>query len=275
MDGDTRKLNRIAVRLAAVVALGLAVDASGAPTVTVAPPSGAARPGDPYPLRYAVTWRGSPDEYRVVAPHAPAVPWGTLEWAEAMASGTDGENQVVFTLVATADAPGEHAIPELVFSFSSPEDLTPPEAARRSDPPPSPVVHPQLRADPLTLRVSQNRALVFASGGLGALLLSGAAVAWLARRRTRRSAAAAGPSGLEAARLALYEARRHRLDGALYPAYSSMAAAVAIVAPDSPLKAQLDATARDVGYRGARPADDAVEADLRAVERAVRGAPPL
>jgi hypothetical protein len=246
------------------------------PAVMTAPVEGVARPGKPFALDYVVSWTGGPDDYRVLPPEVPEVAWGGLEVAEATARETDNGYEVAFTVLATADEAGEHQIPELTFSISSPEDLTPPEAARHSDPPPSPVVHPQLRADPQTLRVSPTRALVFVSGGLGALLLFSFAGGWALWKRTHPPAVAvSGPAGVEAARLALYEARRHRLDGALYQAYSSMAAAVGIVAADSPLKAQLDATARDVGYRGARPPEDQVEADLRAVERAVRGAPPL
>lgn len=267
---ERTSFGRWTMGLALVVAAVAAHRAVAQPELSVTPDAGFARVGRAFRVVCEASWTGSPDAYAICPAEVDAIDWGIANAGQMRGFFRDGRYIVSQTVEFVADKPGTYKAPEIRIPFLHPEATPPAETAGSSADPSAPSVPPSLRADPFDIVVRRDRFIAWVSGGLGASLFLGGAGAWwtLRRRRTKRSGGApAEPADLRTVSDLLHTARQRRLDGQFYEYYRALARAAAIAAPE--LAQALQARAEAAGYRGMRPADDEMDGDMRAIERAL------
>jgi hypothetical protein len=243
-----------------------------APELNVIRPEGPAVAGQPYTVTCEVSWTGGPADFVVAPAEADAIEWGVLTLTGVRAFVRDGVNVISQTVEIVPKEPGEYEVPALKMAYLLPEATSPAETATTETDPSASSVSPALTADPFKLVVRRSRPMVWVFGGLGApLILLLLLLGWWTVRRVRRgpqptpqTSAAMDLRGVQAA---LLVAHQHRLDGKFYEYYTELTRAAERVAPK--LAPALKRQAESAGYRGERPTDDAMDSDLRAIERAL------
>lgn len=270
------QLNRCLVMLFAGMAAFAALAASAEPELSVTPDKQPARPNRAYRVTYEVSWEGDPNQYAVLPAEIDSIDWGGVNLSETRATVRGGVNIISQTIEVTPRESGDLEMPGVRIAYLSPENLAPPEKPGPPTHPTAPDASPQLRAEPFALQVRPDRTLTWLLGALGALFMSFLTV-WVVRRRRTRSlvlatAAGSAASGtavdLAAAESALQSARQRRMDGNYYEFYLGLARAAASLGSGAQEQAaQLNANAQHIGYRGTRPTDDQMDADIRALER--------
>jgi len=273
MKGNGIQLNHSRVVVLAVALLGYVATAAAEPVLTVTPAYESGRAGTVWPIHVEVTWIGEADEWHIAPPEIAPVDWASIEVRRGRSFQRDDTHGIVFTVEVIPHAAGDFELPAIRVAFLSPEELSPPEQSESPAPSARPDAPPQLRADPLTLRVLPQRTMAWILGLLGALfVLLLLPIGWRRARLTRTSPtdpepAAAAPSP-EGARVALDACRKHRMEGAYYEFYAALARAAGCATSEtSPLAQQLRTRAQEVGYGGAHPTPDEMDGHLRAVER--------
>lgn len=216
--------------------------------------------GKPLDLRYTLRWEGAPEDV-VVFP----VTVEPIEGAKAMvlaseARAADGAVEVVQTIRVEFAAPVWGEWPPVTVAWA-------PAAAVQADAAP---LRYMLEAPAIPLRI-RDYDLVrrqYLGGGVVAVLVLGAAgFVLLWRRKRRPSMARAGLPPGERLRLALHEARQHRLDGDFYGYYRALSGAARLT-EDAALIERIAQRTRAVGYQGVKPVDDDLDGDFKDVERA-------
>lgn len=240
----------------------LAVWAAAAPTVSHPEGTVWGTLGAPALIAYSVSWPDDEAPGVVLPPELPEVSWGRAWVAESRATSP---RQVVVTVAVEADAPGRHEFPapRIRVAAADAEVSGMLDTARSTT----------LAAAAVPVAFSAPWAVArwqMGAGLLGLIAALAAALWWRQRRQVASGHEALGAA--EAARALLHDARRQRLDGDFYAYYKALARAAAL-AGASRLGAQLDEKTQSVGYRGVRPADEDMDGDLRAVERALAGQP--
>lgn len=249
--------------LAALLAALFAAAGVAAPVVTG--PEGAVRAvaGEAALLRYEVRWDPSDGALTVLPPEAPEVSWGRV-YVHAVETGATGHTAV--TLAAESDTPGRREIPAFRIRVGGAgHGLSGALAAVETTALEAPAAVAVFSAP---WRVPGGTA----PWAAGALACAAALALWWRRRHRAGASASAAQGAAEAARALLHDARRRRLDGDFYGYYKALARAAAL-AGAARLGGQLDEKTQSVGYRGVRPADEEMDGDLRAVERALAGQP--
>lgn len=269
--GCIGKLNKLSAGL--VFSLNLTVMAA-TPELRVLPDPQPAVVDGTFRVVYEIYWTGAPGEFAVLPPELPDIDWGEIHLASAQSGIRDGQNIVSYTVEIVPKEKGDFTTPDIAFTYISPEAMMQRDAEAGSVPSTVPDALPQLRADPLTLRVLPDRTRLWTAASLGAsLFLAGACL--LCVRRVMRKPASVGrdvrPSAdFSKAKEALDSARRKLYDGDYYGFYRELASAAASVAPGDPAyAAKFSRLAEDVGYKNLRPVYDEMERHIREIERHV------
>jgi hypothetical protein len=216
--------------------------------------------GAPLKLSYSVQWQGAPGDY-VVFPAEVTPPEGISARVAAVEARVDGDSvTVVQTLLLECAEPLTGQWPPVSVAWAPAEPVT------AGNPPLRHVL--EAPAVPLRIRdydqvrqryVGMGAAVILGLGAVGFLLL------W--RRSRRPSATDAGLTPAERQRMALHEARQHRLDGDFYGYYRALSGAAKLTS-DTALIDRLAQRTRAVGYQGVKPVDDELDGDFKDVERA-------
>lgn len=243
--------------------LTAAVHAAAQPALRTEAPAAPLRPGQPALLRLVITWEGTPNAYIVFPPEFTTPEWASRAEVRTRAYADDRSYTVVHEIEIIPREAGEYQIDALRVPYSQ-NAADARGGILQGDPP------YVLRADPLTLHVrpgrSRTQILALTALPLALAATGGAILAW--RRRKPAATAHTGPR--EQAQAALHHARRHRLDGDFYKFYQGLAQAAAILAAhggDPALAERLRRESQSVGYQGLRPTDDAMDAEVRELER--------
>ncbi|MBN2312111.1 MAG: hypothetical protein JXR94_24245 [Candidatus Hydrogenedentes bacterium] len=244
--------------------------ASAAPEVNAIPDEQPAHPGEPFRIACEVSWAGEPDEFVIVSEIEP-IDWGDAAVTGARAFVRDGRNVVVQVIEVVPHEPGEYMTPAISIAYLPPAPPKAPGGDGTEAAAPASDSVPTLRVAPFAIRVVPDRSLLY--GVLGACAAGVAmALGWWALRRKRAGRATAGTApavepDMAAFAAALAEAKQHRLAGEYYDCYRGLSRAAAALL-EQELAGRLSLRAEQVGYRGARPTDDEVDSDVRALERA-------
>ncbi len=238
------------------------------PSLEVSAQKYTAQPGAFFPVNYKVLWEGSPGAYTVLPPTLPALDWGEAALLEIKSKKDGDTNETCIVVGFRATEAGVYETPpidlrvvEWMEGHASGITAVPPETTAQV-----------LSAAPVTVTIQSSRTLLFgAIGTLVLLLLSGAVIFLLLRRRARIHRAVEGPGFEEQGQSLLHEARRHRLDGDYYAFYRTLRRACDLAArvsgnQDERLFTRLDDRIKDTGYRGQRPSEDDLEGDFKDVE---------
>lgn len=270
---------RVVVTLALSV---LACDKAGAePELHIIPQQGLAHPNQAYRVTLEVTWSGGASDYAILPAEMDPIDWGTMTIRAARAFVRDagnGESQNVVsqTLEFVPNKVGEFTTPAIRVFYLNPGATPPAEKVDHGTAPPDSSASPSLGAEPFTIVVRPARTTLFwISGGLGASLLLTAVGWWsvhlLHRRQPTLYTGGSVPAS-QTVQFTLHRARQHRLDGKFYEYYVELARAAEQLPPAGQpggLAAALKARAQEVGYKGVRPTDDAMDGDFREIERAL------
>jgi hypothetical protein len=249
--------------------------ASEEPSIEVIPGPETAHPGQVWNVRIEVSWNGEPGAYAVMPATFEPVPWGTVTVESVLSYVQDGRNVVAQVIAVVPDQEGVLTLPRMDIAYQSPDTLPTRESGGEPVPPSGPEFFPQLRVEPLTLRVTPDRTLHWIFAGVGALFILLAAYMLARRRARRRQPGGATPSASPgaAAREALRAARERRVQGDLYGYYQELSrAADAVPGVADTLRERLQARAREVGFRNANPGPDMLDGDMKDVEQACRAA---
>jgi hypothetical protein len=233
----------------------------------------------PVEVGYEVRWHGALDAYVVLPPEFEDVDWADMTLGPSEAFVRDGENVVRQTIVLTPQEVGTFEVPEIRVGYLTPGDLDAvkqPEEVSAEQEPEREI--PKLRAAGFTVEVQKDRTLLWAALaviGAGLLLYLGGMGIFLLRRTQEAgpdpAADASGrghPADLNAAGLALHEAKRCRVDGDRYTFYVNLAKAAEMLGSEhEELAGVLQARAQKVGFTGYMPTEDDMETDYRAVAR--------
>jgi hypothetical protein len=249
--------------IVAACLLATAFAAVAQPVLRSEAPAAPLRVGEPGLVRLVVSWEGAPDAYIVFPPEFRVPEWASHAEVRTRAYAEGGSYAVVHEIALVPREAGEFQLEALRVPYSQ-HSADARGGVLRGDPP------YVLRAEPITLRVRAgfSRVQIFALAvlPLGLAAAGGAVLAW--RRRRRPAVVQIGPR--EQAQAVLHEARRHRLDGDFYRFYQGLAQAAGVLAAhggDPALAERLRRETQAVGYQGMRPTDDAMDAEVRELER--------
>lgn len=257
------------------------------PEVRVIPPKSPPRVNQPTEIIYEISWSGDPKNFAILPLEFEPVSWADLEAGPTRSGISDGRNTVFHTLRINPRQSGQFEVPPVKIGYRIPGETnapSPEEHAEHQHVNPTPGTqaiedtYPTVRASavPLEVRPPARLGWYLAGGGGLILVLGGAFWALYAYRRVPAGAPASPPrSNIGGAQAALHTAKQHRLDGKYYEFYRSLEHAVRLVGDGDAaraLQARLDAQANEVGYKGLRPTDDAMDGALKDVERLIRNA---
>ncbi|MFP4499944.1 MAG: hypothetical protein ACLFTT_02995 [Candidatus Hydrogenedentota bacterium] len=219
--------------------------------------------GYPIDLAYSLRWDGAPDHYVVFPARLDTVEGVETAVIESSVRREDGQAVATQVVRVVPEEPGTVTVPEVTVRYAAAEDVRAGNAAPKA-----------VSADPVTLQVRDYAFVkrVWLGGGVAAVVFVVLVILGLVwrRRRRRRNAAVAALSPAERARDVLHAARRHRLDGDFYAYYRALAEAARMLgAAGAPLVERLEQRTRAVGYQGMQPTEDALNGDLKDVERAL------
>jgi hypothetical protein len=257
------------------------------PKVRVIPPKSPPHVNQPFELTYEISWSGGPEEFSILPLEFEPVTWAELEAGPIRSGVWEGKNSVFHTLRIIPKVSGKFEVPPVkigylipgVSSAASTESNAGHQhahpAAEDQEQGPS---YPTLRAAavPMQVRPASRLSWYLAGGGGLILVLGGLFWALYANRRVP-AGAPAGPPRIDigGAQAALHTAKHHRLDGKYYEFYRSLVHAVRLVQGGNAaeaLRARLEAQANEVGYKGLRPTDDAMDGAQKDVDRLIRDA---
>lgn len=262
-----------------MVVAAWAIPAHADPTLKVRPPQSPVTRGRPSTFECVVTWSGDPAGYVILPAELEPVDWGTATLVETRGVLVDGNPGVSQTIRIVPSATGEFQTPAVHIGYLSPEDIEPARSAEGSSASNAPRDYPRLRAAPFAITVRRNPVPAYVAGGAGALLAALLLGWWWVRRPEAipepapSPSAASGPTAddVSAAKLALHDAKKQRLDGDHYGFYTRLVRAAERLGPESAeLLQRLQARADEVGYKNRRPDDDSMDADYGAVSRVIK-----
>jgi hypothetical protein len=260
-----RKPRRWVVALAAIVlAPWLAVQAQDAPKLTVEPPKGAVRAGEPFEVGVTASWSGDSARFKVLPGDLVNPAWGEAAWDRVEARKTADGVAHTFYAKFTATEPGEFVVPVLRLKYT--------DASQKAEA--NAPTSQSLQSDSISVTVSADYrwAYPYIAGGV---VLLGLAVSlgsiWYGSRKKQASDAPDPLAPWRTVEDSLHNARRHRLDGDFYAYYREQLRIVQFVGGEvksefgTKLKKQVEA----VGFQGYTPTEDEIEGSMKDLERAL------
>lgn len=199
--------------------------------------------------------------YLYVPEELPGLDWGKWRLVASRTVVSEEVPGVEVEIEITPTAVGEFEIPAVPFGYV--EDT---EALAEATP-------SLVMSEPIPVSVAAGAVALplpaLVGGGAALSLLVGIG-GWALIRRKHRQPQTDGRSLSELVQDALHAAQQHRLDGDFYSYYRELTrVAEWIAADDVKLLSNLRARTQAVGYGGARPTEDELNGDQRAIERAV------
>lgn len=247
-----------------------------APVLEVRLPQETAHVHEPYQVIYETSWEGLADAFAVLPADPETVPWASSSIVKTATRIQDGKCFVTQTVEFVPYEAGEFEVLPFVVSYFDPASIEVSDEDRGTALPEQEI----LRAAGFTLTVRPEVGPYVLYGTLAAVIVALSAVgAWTVARRRRQATLAGASSGLtmpQTARAAMNLARQYRLDGKFYDFYKELSRAATLLAPSvaaRKLREKLEADAKEVGYRGVRPADDEMDGAMKDLERAMQPSP--
>lgn len=247
------------------------------PEVTTIPPAGSAHTSELATVTYRLSWpAGEAQVWRIPAPEIEQPEWGSAYLLASRAYEAGGRTVVEFEVGVVADEVGEYELPPIEFQAHRAEDIVKNESAPLREapapwgPPSESDVLQVVSSKVVLIRVVTDYAPIagFSAAAVACLLVL-LAGAWGVRRTLSGGPVLAPLPVASDPREYVHAARKHRLDGDFYSFYQALVAAAGGAAgPEAiRLRARFKERAREVGYGGARPTDDELDAALKDVER--------
>jgi len=208
-----RKPRRWILILAAILLApsGL-VFAQDAPVVTLEPPKGAVRAGEPFEVGISASWAGESARFKVSPGDLTNPAWGEAAWTRVEARKVADQTVQTFFAQFVATEPGAVAIPALRLTYT--------DTSQKADA--GGPVSNQLQVEGFDLKVKADYrwaypyiALAVVVVGLGVSLAS----IWYGRRKAMVANAPDPLAPWRTVEESLHNARRHRLDGDFYAYY--------------------------------------------------------
>lgn len=274
-----KKLNVNKVRVAFVLILSFGWFAHGAdsPELRVYAAENSRKIGETFQVVYEITWTGDPNEFVVLPPEFPEIDWGTLKVESCSVERLEFRNVVKYNVLIEPCKEGEFSTPEIDISYTSPEALQKRENTTGSVPSTVPDALPQLRADPLTLRVLPDRTQNLTAAVLGAffVLTSVATIGLLIRRRSKKgSKSTSNIENVPKPRELIESARRLMIEGDYVSFYQRLAAVASVLPGAGQIAQRFRARSEQIIYSRAQPTYEEMEHDIRELEHLLKTPEP-
>jgi hypothetical protein len=233
-----------------------------------------ARVAEPVDVAYVVSWPEAASRYAILPPPEPEIEGAEARWSVAESRNVESGAEMRYVLRVVPGREGEFRVPPLEFGYFDPEGAADVaiDAALAEKQLGTRQAEAVAVSDAVSVRVSPapRYGVLIAIGALALAVVGGALALWT-RSRARRGEdeAADRPT----AREWMNRAQEHRLDGDFYACYSALCKAAQEVGASEERKRvleMLETRRQDVGYRKARPTEDDLEGDFRALERLMR-----
>lgn len=253
------------------------VFAGGLLEVTTIAPAGSAHTSELATVTYRLSWpAGEASAWRIPAPEIEQPEWGSAYLLASRAYEAGGRTVVEFEVGVVADEVGEYELPPIEFQAHRAEDIVKNESAplREAPAPWGPSSESELlqvvtsKAAPIRVVTDYTPIIGVGAAAFASLIVLLAGI-WGVRRMLSGGPVSAPLPVASDPREYVHVARKHRLDGDFYSFYQALLAAADGVGGSEAirLRARFKERAREVGYGGARPTDDELDAALKDVER--------